>query len=284
MMTDKTYDYIIYSASLAGVLTAIDLSKKGNSVLLLNFYGFMGGSITESLNCYQFAEVKSLSATAKNLFENIINSKHGILYRSENEFVFNPETIKMILQEEIENSNVDLLFHIVPFYLKQREDHVEFSVTGKEGIFQVKGKIIIDASDEYDLLKLENAKRNLLEMNNNLFLTGLKDDLWQHYNFIDKVIRLKDYRYWIALKITKPNNEFFIENESQKSLNEFEELVQKSGGRVQLIAPQSQKFYDVDRLKISENIFHIKSKLRNTFNAQEKFKELSELRIGFNLS
>jgi len=284
MMTDKTYDYIIYSASLAGVLTAIDLSKKGNSVLLLNFYGFMGGSITESLNCYQFAEINSLSATAKNLFDNISNSKHGILYRSENEFVFNPETIKMILQEEIENSNVDLLFHIVPFYLKQREDHVEFSVTGKEGIFQVKGKIIIDASDEYDLLKLENAKRNLLEMNSNLFLTGLKDDLWQHYNFIDKVIRLKDYRYWIALKITKPNNEFFIENESQKSLNEFEELVQKSGGRVQLIAPQSQKFYDVDRLKISENIFHIKSKLRNTFNAQEKFKELSELRIGFNLS
>jgi len=281
MMTDKTYDYIIYSASLAGVLTAIDLSKKGNSVLLLNFYGFTGGSITESLNCYQFAEVKSLSATAKNLFENIINSKHGILYRSENEFVFNPETLKMILQEEIENSNFDLLFHIVPFYLKQREDHVEFSVTGKEGIFNVKGKIIIDASDEYDLLKLENVKRSVKEIYYNLFLTGMKGDKWQSFERLNKFIKLDDNRYWASLKIPKPENDFFIENASQKILNQFEEAVQKNEGRVQLIAPQSQKIYEVDKLKISEKIYHINSKFNKVFSAQEKFKECSEILINF---
>lgn len=65
MNTDKTYDYIIYSASLAGVLTAIDLSNKGHSVLLLNFYGFMGGSITESLNCYQFVDENNLNGSVK---------------------------------------------------------------------------------------------------------------------------------------------------------------------------------------------------------------------------
>lgn len=280
MKIDKTYDYIIYSASLAGVLTAIDLSNKGNSVLLLNFYGFMGGSITESLNCCQAIDEESLDGPTKNLFNKVKKARHGILYQSGNEFILNPETIKIILQEEIENSIVDLLFHIVPFYLKQREDHVEFSVTGKEGIFHIKGKTIIDASDEYDLIKIENAKRNIIEIYYNIFLTGLKDDEWQRFEFINKFIKLDDHRYWVSLKIPKPGNDFFIENSSQKLLNEFEEAVHKSGGRIQLIAPQSQKIYEVDKLKISDIIFHIKSKLIKTFNAQEKFKECSELIIG----
>lgn len=281
MNIDKTYDYIIYSASLAGVLTAIDLSKKGNSVLLLNFYGFTGGSITESLNCYQLIDENTLNGSVKNLFGKIKKAKHGILYQSANEFILNPETIKIILQEEIEKSNVDLLFHIVPFYLKRREDHVDFSVTGKEGIFHIKGKKVIDASDEFDLLKLENANRSLKGIYYNMFLTGLKDDQWQSFKHVNKHIKLDDNRYWVSLNIPKPDNEFFIENASQKILNQFEEVVQKSDGRIQLVAPQSQKNYEVNKLKISEKIFHIKNKLDKEFSSNEKIKECSEIMKNF---
>ena len=35
---------------------------------------------------------------------------------------------------------------------------------------------------------------------------------------IHKFIKLNDNRYWVSLKIPKPENEFFIENESQKML------------------------------------------------------------------
>lgn len=280
MNIDKTYDYIIYSASLAGVLTAINLSKKGNSVLLLNFYGFMGGSITECLNCYQLVDENNLNGSVKKLFGKIKEAKHGLLYQSANEFVLNPETIKIILQSEIENSNVDLLFHIVPFYLKQREDHVDFSVTGKEGIFHIKGKTIIDASDEFDLLKLENANRSLKGIYYNLFLTGLKDDQWQSFTHVNKFIKLDDSRYWVSLSIPKPDNEFFIENASQKILNQFEEVVQTSGGRIQLVAPQSQKIYAIEKRKISENIFHIKNKLNKEFSSHEIIKECSEILLN----
>ncbi len=277
MNIDKTYDYIIYSASLAGVLTSIDLSNKGNSVLLLNFYGFMGGSITESLNCCQAIDEESLDGPTKNLFNKVKKARHGILYQSSNEFILNPETIKIILQEEIENSIVDLLFHIVPFYLKQREDYVEFSVTGKEGVFHIKGKTIIDASDDFDLLKLENASRGLKEIYYNLFLTELKDDHWQSFEYLHNFIKLDDNRYWVSLNIPKPDNEFFIENASQKILNDFEEVVQKSGGRVQLVAPQSQKIYEVNKLKISNSVYHIKNNLSKTFSSLEIIKEMNEL-------
>lgn len=277
MNINKTYDYIVYSASLAGVLAAIDVSKKGYSVLLLNFYGFMGGSITESLNCYQAIDEKSLAGSVKNLFDKIKAAKHGILYQSVNDYVLNPETIKIILQEEVENSNIDLLFHIVPFYLQQREDYVEFSITGKEGIFHIKGEKVIDASDEFDLLKLENANRSLKGIYYNLFLTGLKDDQWQSFKHVNKHIKLDDNRYWVSLNIPKPDNEFFIENASQKILNQFEEIVQESKGRIQLIAPQSQKIYEVDKLKISNSVYHIKNNLGKEFSSYEKIREINEL-------
>ena len=273
MNIEKTYDYIIYSASLSGVLTAINLSEKGNSVLLLNFYGFTGGSITESLNCYQNINEIDLNESAKKIFNKIKKSKHGILYQDKNYFIINPETVKIVLQEELENSKVDLLFHIIPFYIRQKEDQVELSVTGKEGIFHIKGKTIIDASDEYDLLKLQNVNRNLSGVNYNLFLTGLKDTVWQNFELIYKFIKLNDNRYWVSLKIPKPDKEFFIENVSQKILNQFEDIVLKSEGRVQLIAPQSQKIYEVDKLKISDSIFHRKCNVSKKHSSNDLFIE-----------
>lgn len=277
MDIDKTYDYIIYSASLAGVVTAIDLSGKGNSVLLLNFYGFTGGSITECLNCYQLIEEKKLNGSIETLFNKIKNTKHSIFYHSGNEFILNPETVKIVLQESIENSNVELLFHIVPFYLNQKQDYVELSLSGKEGIIHIKGKTIIDASEEFDLLKLSNAKRNLNALYYNIFLTGLQDNCWQKYSHIEKIIKLNDNRYFVSLNLPITPNELFIENNSQKIINEFEEIILNCNGRIQLLAPQTQKTYEIDILKISENIFHIKSKVNNKYNFNELFSECLEI-------
>lgn len=281
MTSYKTYDHIIYSASLSGVITALDLSNKGKSVLLLNFYGFMGGVITESLNCYQIINENHLSEAAKDIFIKIRNKKHGILYQNKNDFIINPETIKTVFQEELEKSNVDLLFHIVPFYLKRYEDYVEVSLTGKEGLLHVSGKTIIDASDEYDLIKLQNVKRRLNALYYNMFLTGLQDDAWYNFELIYKLNKLDNDRYWVSIKIPKPENEFLIENQSQKIVNEFEHIVQKSGGRIQVLAPHTQKIYDLDKLKVSDNIFHIKNNVKEKYDFSELFSECSELQALF---
>ena len=283
MNVEKTYDYIIYSAGLASVLTSLELSKKGKSVLLLNFYGFMGGTITESLNCFQSVDENQLNVFSKNILNKIKSEKHGILFQDDNNILFNPETIKIVLQTLIEDSDIGLLFHIVPFYLKQKENLVELSLTGKEGIFLVNGKIIIDASDEYELLKLENVKRNLTGLYCNMFLTGLKDDFWKGYDLLFEKVMLHDGRYWVSLKLPKPENEFFIENHSQKIINEFEEVVHKSGGRLQLIPPQTQKVYLIDKKKISKNIFHIDSLLNQKYESNKIFTKTSELESKMSL-
>ena len=277
MNIDNTYDYIIYSAGLTGVLTALNLSKKGKSVLLLNYYGFMGGTITESLNCFQSVDENQLNVFSRNLLNKIKSKKDGILYQDIQNVIFNPETVKIVLQTLIEDSKVDLLFHIVPFYIRQKNEYVELSVSGKEGIFQVTGKTIIDTSDEYDLLKLENVMRSLNELYCNMFLTRMKNDSWVNYNLLNRKIKLSDRRYWVSLKLPKPNNEFFIENNSQKIINDFEEVIQISGGRIQMLAAQTQKIYSVDKLSISKNIFHIDSICSKEYDCTEVLSKASEV-------
>jgi len=273
----KTYDYVIYSDGLTGVLTALELSKKGKSVLLLNYYGFMGGTITESLNCFQSVDENQLNVFSRNLLNKIKSEKDGILYQDIQNVIINPETVKIVLQTLIEDSKVDLLFHIVPFYIRQKNEYVELSVSGKEGIFQVTGKIIIDTSDEYDLLKLENAKRSLNELYCNMFLSNINNDLWKDHNLLNRKINLSDRRYWVSLKLPKPGNEFFIENNSQKIINDFEEVIQKSGGRIQILAAQTQKIYSVDKLSISKNIFHIDSICSKEYDFTEVLSKASEV-------
>ncbi|HSL88805.1 MAG TPA: hypothetical protein VK870_05870, partial [Ignavibacteriaceae bacterium] len=149
------------------------------------------------------------------------------------------------------------------------------------GIFHFKGNTMIDASDEYDLLKLQNVKRSLNGIYYNMFLTGLKNDTWNSFKFIYKFNKLDDNRYWVSLKIPKPDKEFFIENNSQKIVNEFEDIVQKNGGRIQLLAPQTQKIYDLDKLKVSDSIFHLKCTIKNEYSFSELFSEYSELLTHF---
>ncbi len=48
-MIKNKYKNIVYGASIKGIVKSIELMQEGNSVLLLNKFGFTGGSITEAL-------------------------------------------------------------------------------------------------------------------------------------------------------------------------------------------------------------------------------------------
>lgn len=277
MVTDKIYDYVIYSANPFGIIAAMHLSQKGKRVLVLSYYGFMGGSISESLNCMQSVHEKELNPETKYIFESVKNHKHGILYQKGDEILINPELIKIVLQKYIEQSKLDLLFHIVPFKLTEKEEFLDLSLSGKEGIFNVRAKTIIDASEDYELVKIINSSVVLRELYYNMFLTNLFWESWQNFQLLKKIIKLDDGRYWVSLEIPKPENEYFIENHSQKIINEFEDIVQKCGGRINVLAPQTQKVYSFANEKLSDNNFHIDSLLSKEYKFWELFSKTSDL-------
>jgi hypothetical protein len=60
-------------------------------------------------------------------------------------------------------------------------------------------------------------------------------------------------------------------------INKFEEAVQKSKARIQLLAPQTQKIYSVNSNVVSDNFFHIESLLPNNYMKHELLIKTNEL-------
>jgi hypothetical protein len=279
-MKEKVYDYIIYSANLLGCVYAINIVERGASVLLLNNYGFAGGDLTNSLSCYQKVEATELSGKTKEIFENIVTRKYSVFYKSQNKFVLNPETIKIALQEVLEENKIDLLFHVLPIRVEKEENHKNIYLSAREGTIVKRANNIIDTSESFSLMKFVGLKKKLSKCSFNLFLC--KSSSVETFNFdkivshksVNQSVKLDDSRYWISLDIPLPDNELFIENISQRVLNEFEMFALENGGRVQLVAAQTLRKYEIENNTFDlEFVSHPKLNLQKSFNEDEIFLE-----------
>jgi hypothetical protein len=277
MITEKVYDYIIYSAGPAGIITSLFLSGKGKSVLQLNYYGFTGGSITESLNCLQKYEEGKLEGITSELNENLRNEKYGILMESNDGLVLNPEAVKMVLQEMIKKSQVDLLFHVVPFRTEEDDNKICMQVSGKEGVLNLKTKMVIDCSEDYSLIDLQKDKAPPECLRYNLFMTAPVKEGWSDNNAINQMLQLKDGRYWVSLNIPYDGDDKFIENRTHDVVNKFETAILSNGGRLQLFASQTHRIYKQRGGEIQGKLFHISSLLNDSYNHDEIFPMCSEL-------
>lgn len=143
------YDYIVFSASLPGVVYAVMMANKGHKVLLINHYGFMGGSLTEELNLYQ----KKTPPTGKhtqNLINAIKQTQNGILYTNKDCYIFHPEAVKYATWKLTANAeNLQILLHATIDYVNANR----MFVSTKGGIKKYEAENIIDASDDLLLLR-----------------------------------------------------------------------------------------------------------------------------------
>lgn len=279
---DKKYDFIIYPANLVGCVTAIQKSNEGAEVLLLNNYGFPGGEITHSLCCNQFINEELLSGITLKIYNQIVEERHGLFYKYQNQVVMNPESVKYVLQQNLEESKVDLLFHVVPFKLKDGKGYRQIHLSAKEGELVYSAKKIIDCSENFSLMKLLGIKRELIKANFNLFVSksgnnGFNIDLSKDeeaikHEAVEKFVQLFDLRFWVSLNIPIESQELFLENEAQKILNDYEIYLLTKGARVQLIAPQTYRLYKSETLPdFNEDIFHTNSLINENFGIEYNF-------------
>lgn len=280
IMIEKVYDYIIYSANLLGCVYAINIAKKGASVLLLNNYGFAGGDLTNSLSCFQKISENEISGTTKEIYQNIISKKNSMFYKNHNELVLNPETVKIVLQEILIDNKIDLLFHVLPIKVIKEENHKNIYLSAREGTIVKMSNNIIDTSEAFSLMKFAGLKKKLSKCCFNLFLCKSSSAEKDNYDKIvlhksvNRFIKLNDSRYLISLNIPFPENELFLENIAQKILNEFEMFALENGGRVQLVAPQTFRKYEIENNEFDlELISHPKLISKKSFNEDEIFIE-----------
>ena len=268
-MKNTIYDFIVFGATLPGIVFAVKKSIEGHSVLLTNIYGFPGGSITEHLNCLQEVNEGQLNGIAKNIFQSISgdNFEHSIV---------NPESLKFILQQTIEQTNVELYFHAVPKNIDVIENNIfEVSFLAKEGITKFKGTKIVDSSDDYYGAVLFNKKRTIVERRLNIFISPPANDKFLSFEKIWKIVKLFDGRYWLSLAI-ESNDDLFVENESHMVMDTFRVVLEKSQCRIQVLPLGVQTMYTMNTVSdLYDSFVTIDDILGTTYKPSEQFLKAS---------
>ncbi|MEH0152517.1 FAD-dependent oxidoreductase [Limibacter armeniacum] len=266
------YDYIIHNASITGVALAISLKRAGKAVLLINNYGFCGGSITESLNLLQ--ETDDVQGIAEELLSSIRKQNRAVHLQEGNQVILNPEVVKSVLLYTLEDESIPYLLHVKAQAVDCSEDGVTVTLVAKEGTITKTAAQVIDASDDQYLLQLATTEKAVLTQKRiHLMVTPPQHDSFLLAPYMRTFKQVEDGRYWVSLALT-PQTQLFSEMEANETNDDFAHRLRMSGARIQLLPAQTQSVMDFSKVTEASNriMGTVSSK-----NAQQEFAKASEM-------
>ncbi|MGE3726696.1 MAG: FAD-dependent oxidoreductase [Candidatus Sericytochromatia bacterium] len=149
-------DVLVLGGGSAGSAAAIAAARSGAHTLLAEQNGFLGGTSTASLVTPMMANHLQAKPLNQGIYLEVLNSLletgDAAVYKDGNAGWFNPEMLKLVLEQKAVEAGVELLYHV---YFSQA--HVEEGIL-KGAIFETKSgrgliraKVLIDASGDADL-------------------------------------------------------------------------------------------------------------------------------------
>lgn len=254
------YDYVVYGASVGGILLALHHAAAGRKVLLLNAYGFPGGSVTESLSCLQQWPATT-TPHAGELFGELRANPYATVYDGPEGWVLNPEVLKFNLQHALEASAVALLFHVKAHRLSAPgpDGYATLHLIGKEGRLEIKGRCVIDASDAGHLTRIVRGTGQLTGARLCVFTSPLPAGaapVVQALPGLQQAVRLPDGRYWLALGLPAASATL-VETAANDLLDELTLALAPHDGRLQIVPAETQLVYEPEPAPAAAPFYYI---------------------------
>ncbi len=155
-------EVLVIGAGCAGINAAIAAAKAGKKVLLVEKYGFLGGTSTfilDTMNGFYLPGKDNLKVVS-GLGDEIIARlqaqnecfERSNTYGSGTVITYGPEALKKVYMDLCEEHNVELLFHAIAVNVT-KQDHTlnSVQVATKNGTFDIEADVFIDASGDGDV-------------------------------------------------------------------------------------------------------------------------------------
>ncbi|WP_195715266.1 FAD-dependent oxidoreductase [Ancylomarina sp. 16SWW S1-10-2] len=211
------YDVVIAGGGVSGSHAAIAAGRQGAKVLLIEQFGFLGGSLTAMgvgpMMSFHNRAGKQLVFGSPNEMVNRLIQKgaspghilDGTGYCS-TVTPFDAEMLKIVLEDMILEAGVDILYHTRLIDISKKGKNINsVFIHNRGGIQEVKAKFFIDASGDSELVKLagvpfsvgrsEDGKSQPLTMNvkiGNVNSRVLREYMAKNWDQFDDKIRNDD--------------------------------------------------------------------------------------------
>lgn len=160
----KKTEIIIVGGGTAGTIAAIQAARVGADVLLIEKNARLGGTISNAGIPYPahfFAWGKPVvggiglelvsqclldeGRDPDDIFKNYSEQKH---------IAINAHIYSLIAEEALVNAGGKVLFHTMPAQVNKEKDAWTLSVCGKEGLFELESKVLIDCTGDANIVSL----------------------------------------------------------------------------------------------------------------------------------
>ena len=161
---ERTYttDVLVVGSGSAGATAAITAAQQGCKVLLVERYGFMGGTSTQVLDTfYGFytpgdTAHKVVGGVPDQVVARLMERRRAILrpntYGAGQGITYDPQALKIVWEELATAAGVHLLYHTFMVDTIMNGSHVTGVVAvNKSGMVRINARIIIDASGDADV-------------------------------------------------------------------------------------------------------------------------------------
>jgi hypothetical protein len=170
-MHSENYDVIVVGGGTSGVIAAIAAGREGAKTLLIERYGFLGGTATAGGLCnmasFFYKDEQVIKGLPQEFMDRLVaaggSTPHLRALRSYGSgyyaSLYNREMYKNIALQMVMEAGVDVLFHSYLADVIVRNNKVRgVVVVNKSGYQEYCGKVIIDATGDGDVAMLAGAE------------------------------------------------------------------------------------------------------------------------------
>ncbi|HHW58274.1 MAG TPA: FAD-dependent oxidoreductase [Clostridia bacterium] len=151
----EEYDVIVVGGGTAGSIAAIAAAREGAKILLIEKYGFLGGTATASQVTPMMnvkIEGNPASSIDRKIRKRMIELGFGAKSPGGNDGWFNPEMLKFILEEMVLEQGGEILYDTQFVDAIVLENEIRgIIVHNREGTKVIEGKIFIDATGDAEV-------------------------------------------------------------------------------------------------------------------------------------
>ena len=159
---EYTTDVLVVGSGSAGATAAITAAQQGCRVMLVERYGFMGGTSTQVLDTFygfytpgQVAH-KVVGGVPDQVVGQLMARKRALVrpntYGAGQGITYDPQTLKIVWEELAVAAGVRLLYHTTVIDTIMRDAQVTGVVAcNKSGVLRINARLIIDASGDADV-------------------------------------------------------------------------------------------------------------------------------------
>jgi ribulose 1,5-bisphosphate synthetase/thiazole synthase len=152
------HDVIIVGGGTAGVAAAVAARRNGADAILIERYGFLGGTMTAGLVNPFMTFHAGEEQIIQGIFQEILDRLESLNGYDERTKAFDNEVMKLVTDQMVMEAGVKLLLHTYVVDAIMQENTIRgVEIYNKSGRQAILGKVVVDASGDGDVAVMAGA-------------------------------------------------------------------------------------------------------------------------------